>query len=284
MLVPACMLFLLINTIPFFYGLVLSFTDKNYYKPTGRGFIGLANYIKLLRGANDFYRILVFTIIYTVGTVLISYAVGMLYAWLLNRDIRLRNLFRVFALLPWLVPSAVMAINWQWLLNDQFGFFNGVLMNLGLISKPVPFIANPQLARLTVMIVSIWRTYPFMMVMLLGGMQSIGKEQYEPADIDGANGWQKFYYITLPLLRPVSLVAITLQFIWTFNAFDNIFLLTRGGPVNATYVLSIETYNAAFYRGNIGYASAVALTSAVLIIIVYLVYRIMKKFRKHPVY
>lgn len=267
MLIPAGIFFLFINTIPFFYGLILSFTNRNYFKPNRRDFIGFQNYLQILAGANDFYRILAFTLIYTFGSVLLAYVVGMVFAVLLNRDIKFRNLFRALALLPWLIPSVVAAVNWQWLLNDRLGFINNVLVTLGIVNKPILFLADPLLAQVTVIVVAVWKSYPFMMVTLLGGMQAIDKTLYDPAEIDGANGWQKFYYITFPLIKPISLVAISLQCIWTFNttSFDNIYLLTNGGPVNSTYVLSIETYYAAFYRGNIGYASALSLLMTVLI-------------------
>jgi len=267
MLIPACVFFLIINMIPFFYGLGLSFTSNNYFKPGKNGFVGVGNFINILKGANDFYGILGFTLLYTFGSVLLAYVLGMAFAYLLNKDIKFRNVFRALALLPWLVPSAVAAVNWQWLLNDRLGFVNTLLMSSGLVSKPVQFLANPLLARVTVLVVAVWKTYPFMMVTLLGGMQAIGTATYEPAEIDGANEWEKFLYITMPLLRPVSVVALSLQCIWTFNttSFDNIYLLTGGGPVNSTFVLSIETYYSAFYRGNVGYASALSLIMAALI-------------------
>jgi len=279
MLIPACLFFLVINTIPFFYGLGLSFTNYNYFKINKRDFIGLQNFIDILSGDNDFYGVFLFTLIYTFGSVLIAYALGMVFALLLNRDIKFRNLFRALALLPWLVPSSVAAVNWSWLLNDKLGFINNTLMDLGVISSPLQFLANPALARITVIIVAIWKSYPFMMVTLLGGMQSLGKTYYEPAEIDGANAWQRFWYITLPLLKPISFTVLSLQFIWTFNttSFDNIYLLTGGGPANATYVLSVETYNAAFFRGNVGYASALSLMMTILIGLVFFLYHMTKK-------
>jgi len=275
MLIPASVLFILINIYPFIYGLVLSFTDTNYLKPKNSGFfVGLQNYIKILTDDPEFYQVLLYSLIYTIGVVLLSYMLGLLLASLLNRDIKCRGLFRALALLPWLIPSVVAANNWQWILNDQLGFVNKFLMNIGWIDQPILFLAKPALARVTVMMVAVWKAYPFMMVVLLAGLQSIGKNMYEPAYMDGAGRFKVFRHITLPLLRPVSFVAVTLMFIWTFNSlsFDNIYLLTEGGPANSTYVLSIQSYYVAFYRGEVGYAAAISILMLLLISILIITY------------
>lgn len=278
MLMPAVLLFLLINTIPFLYGVVLSFTNINHFKPqNGIQFIGLKNYLDILRN-EDFYHMFSFTLLYTVLVVLLSYALGMAFALLLNRDIRFKNIFRGIALLPWIMAPAVAVVIWRWMCNDQLGAINVLLKNLGLIQAPIHFLSDKTMAKVTVVAFAVWKCYPFMMVVLLGGLQSIGKEVYEPARIDGASKWACFRYITLPLLRPVSVVALSLMFIWTFNtnSFDNIYLLTKGGPVNSTFVLSIEAYYAAFYRGKAGYASATSLLMTIFIAIAALIYTVIK--------
>lgn len=281
MLIPASVLFVIINAFPFIYGLILSFTDTNYLRPkTGSGsFIGLQNFFDILTNDPEFYGVLLYSFIYTILVVVLSYMLGLLLAVLLNRNIKGRSLFRALALLPWLMPSAVASINWQWLLNDQVGFINVFLTNIGLIKDPIQFLASPEIARMTVIIVAIWKAYPFMMVVLLAGLQSIGKEMYEPAYMDGANSFRVFRYITMPLLKPVTLVATSLMFIWTFNtlSFDNIYLLTQGGPANATYVLSIQSYYTAFFRGKIGYASAISVIMLLVISAIIIAYTIWKK-------
>ena len=282
MLIPACIFLLIINTIPFFYGLVLSFTNKDIYKPNiATKFIGIENYIKAM-SSSDFLSILGFTLVYTITSVLLSYVLGMVFALLLNREIKGRNIFRGIALIPWVMASSAVVISWRWMLNDQFGIINIFLQQIGLIKEPIHFFSDPLLAKITVIMFAVWKGYPFQMIMLLGGLQSIGKEMYEPAVIDGANKWQCFRYITLPLLKPVSIVTLTLQFIWTFNtnSFDNIYLLTKGGPVKATYVLSIDTYNAAFFKGKTGYASAISLIMTVFIAVVYIIYIAAKKVKE----
>lgn len=279
MLMPAVLLFLLINTLPFLYGVVLSFTNTNYFKPqNGSPFIGLQNYLEILQN-EDFYQMFSFTLLYTVLVVLLSYVLGMAFALLLNRDIRFKNFFRGLALLPWIMAPAVAVVIWRWMCNDQLGAINMILQNLGLIQAPIRFLSDKLLAKITVIAFAVWKCYPFMMVVLLGGLQSIGKEVYEPARIDGASKWACFRYITLPLLRPVSVVSLSLMFIWTFNtnSFDNIYLLTKGGPVNSTFVLSIEAYFAAFYRGKAGYASATSLLMTAFIALAALIYVLVKR-------
>ncbi len=281
MLIPASILFVFINAFPFLYSLILSLTDTNFIKDkSGIGnFIGLKNYFDILFNDPEFYSVLLFTFIYTILVVAITYCLGLLMAMLLNRNIKFRGVFRAVALLPWIVPTAVAAISFRYLLNDQIGFVNVFLQNIGLIKEPILFLADPGWARFSVIMLTVWKEYPFMMVVLLAGLQSIGPEMYEPAYIDGANSFRAFRYITMPLLRPVTLVSVSLLFIWTFNSisFDNIYLLTMGGPANATYVLSIQSYYVAFFRNKIGYASAISFVMLLVISIAIIIYAIRKK-------
>ena len=277
MLIPATFLFLLINGFPLVYGLVLSFTNKNYTKPKSGQFVGIENFIKIFQD-EEFWGIMGFTLLYTVAVVMISYVLGLFLAMLLNRNIKGRSIFRTFALAPWVIPTVVAAQCWKWVLNDQFGIVNQLLMNFHLIDSPIQFLSSPQLAKVTVIIAGIWKTYPFMMVVLLAGLQSIGTDMYEPAYMDGASSFKVFRYITMPMLRPVSMMAIVLQLLWTFNSlsYDNIYLLTQGGPAQSTYVVSILSYYTAIYRGKIGYASAIATLMMAVIAIIVLFYFILK--------
>lgn len=279
MLIPASILFVFINAFPFISGLILSLTDTNYSKGGDGNFIGIKNFVDILTKDHEFYDVLLYTFIYTILVVVFSYMLGLLLATLLNRKIKFRSMFRAIALLPWVIPSTVASTTWRFLLNDTVGFINVFFSQLGLINEPIQFLADPNLARITVIIFAIWKAYPFMMVVLLAGLQSIGKEMYEPAYIDGANSFKAFRYITMPLLKPVTLVAISLMFIWTFNtlSFDNIYLLTQGGPADATTVLSIQSYYVAFFRGKIGYAAAISVIMLLLVSVVIIGYAIWKK-------
>lgn len=277
MLIPATLLFLLINGFPLIYGFVLSFTDKNYTKPKSGKFIGLDNFAAIFSD-QEFWGIMGFTILYTISVVLISYLLGLVLAMLLNRDIKGRGIYRTLALAPWVIPTVVATQCWRWILNDQFGIINKALLSMKVIDSPILFLSEPQWAKITVILAGIWKTYPFMMVVLLAGLQSIGTEMYEPAYMDGANSVQVFRYITLPMLKPVSVMGIAMQLLWTFNSlsYDNIYLLTQGGPSNSTYVVSILSYYTAIYRGKIGYASAISTLMMVFIAIIVLGYSCMK--------
>jgi multiple sugar transport system permease protein len=271
MLVPATVMILLISCYPLFRGIWLSFLNYNLLKPKKQGFAGIANYIKAFSD-REFWGVLEYSFIYTVFVVVIAYFVGLTFAMLLNRNIKGRGLFRALALVPWIIPSAVAAVTWSWLVNDQVGLINHLIRQLPWQTKSVLFVADPQIARFTVIWTSAWKSFPFMMITLLAGLQAIPNELYEAAEIDGANFWQRFGYVTMPQLNSVTTVCTTLMFIWTFNNLENIYLLTRGGPNQATFVLSILTYYTAFMRSDLGYASAISTILLTVLVFVMLAY------------
>ncbi|MDL2206394.1 sugar ABC transporter permease [Eubacteriales bacterium OttesenSCG-928-N13] len=271
MLIPASLMILLISCYPLINGILLSFQNYNLLKPKKQGFAGLANYIKAFSDS-EFWGVLGFTFFYTICVVVMAYIVGMVLAMLLNRDIKGRGLFRALALVPWIIPPAVAAVNWSWLFNDQVGLLNTLLKQLPWVNKSILFVAEPQMARFTVIWTSAWKSFPFMMITLLAGLQAIPGELYEAAEIDGASFVHRFRYITIPQLSSVSTVCTTLMFIWTFNNLENIYLLTRGGPNQSTFVLSILTYYTAFMRSDIGYASAISTILLVVLVIVMMFY------------
>lgn len=277
MLMPATILFLLVSIYPLLNGFRLAMMNYNLLKPKSRGFIGLGNIIKILTSDKEFYGVLAYSFLYTFFVVLVSYILGLCFAMLLNKDIKFRGLFRALILIPWVIPSVVASTNWQWVLNDQIGIINTTLMNMGFISKPILFLALPELARITVIFTSAWKSFPFFTVVLLAGLQSIPKELYEAAQIDGANPLQAFRHVTLSMLRNVTLICTTLMFIWTFNNFENIYLLTQGGPRQSTFVLPILSYYTAFFRSNLGYASAI---SVVMLVVLMLLSGVYLRFQK----
>jgi ABC-type sugar transport system permease subunit len=238
----------------------------NLLKPWKTGFVGLGNFVELLTTDTEFFGVLGFSFLYTFSVVIVSYCAGLFIALLLNRDIKFRAILRALVLIAWVIPPVVSATNWQWVLNDQLGIINITLIKLGLIDKPILFLASLKIVRLTVIAVGAWKALPFMMIVLLAGMQSIPKELYEAAEIDGSGPLKSFRYITLPGIRTVSLICTTLMFLWTFNNFENIYLLTRGGPGQATYVLPILSYYTAFFRSELGYASAIAVTMLIVLL------------------
>ena len=240
----------------------------------------MKNIITILTSDAEFRSDLLFTVIYTIGIVVIAYITGLVFSLLLNADMPCRTLFRVLILIPWVISPAVSSMSWSWLLSDQYGFFNNFLKSIGVIDKSILFLADKTLAKIMVIIIGAWRNFPFITVSLLAGLQGISKDYYEAADIDGANKFQRFRYVTFPHLKNVSIITITLVSIWTFNNFDNIYMLTKGGPAQSTEVLSILAYNNAFFRGNISYASAMATVMLVIMLIASGVYFKVSKYGK----
>ena len=277
---PSAIVFLIVSIYPLLTGIMLSFQNSSLYKGNEKKFVGLKNIITILTSDAEFRSDLLFTVIYTVGIVVIAYITGLVFSLLLNADVPCRTLFRVLILIPWVISPAVSSMSWSWLLSDQYGFFNNFLKSIGVIDKSILFLADKTLAKIMVIIIGAWRNFPFITVSLLAGLQGISKDYYEAADIDGASKFQRFRYVTFPHLKNVSIITITLVSIWTFNNFDNIYMLTKGGPAQSTEVLSILAYNNAFFRGNISYASAMATVMLVIMLIASGVYFKVSKYGK----
>jgi arabinogalactan oligomer/maltooligosaccharide transport system permease protein len=239
--------------------------------PNAARFVGLENYIRVLSGeVGEFWHQFMITLIWTVTCVVFHYGIGLGLAILLNRPMRLRGLYRVLLILPWAVPTFVSAFAWRFLFRQQYGLINEMLSAVGL--KPVAWFDNTWTSLATAIIANIWLGVPFMMVALLGGLQTIPAELYEAATIDGASNWQRFRHVTLPGLRPVSMTVILLGTIWTFNMFPVIYLLTGGEPAGKTEILVTGAYRAAF-EGIRNYS--LAATYGVLILSILLVFSVL---------
>ncbi|MFD7121710.1 carbohydrate ABC transporter permease [Streptomyces sp. NPDC059892] len=238
---------------PLVRGVYLSLTDANErnversigvnHLPATYEFVGLDNYADALTG-DQFLGTLGWTLVWTVSCVSVTFALGLGLASILNRRIAGRSFYRMLLILPWAVPGFVSVFAWRFLYNEDRGFLNKLLAGGGI--DAVPWLNDPTWAKFSVIAVNIWLGVPFMMVALLGGLQSIPGEMYEAAEMDGANAWQRFRHITLPGLRSVSTTVILLSTIWTFNMFPVIFLLTRGGPGEATQILVTQAYKFSF--------------------------------------
>jgi multiple sugar transport system permease protein len=272
MILPASILIIILSLYPLLNGFYLSMMDYNLLKPNDIKFVWFDNFIQIITSDKEFYSVLGYSFVYTISVVLISYIIGLILALLLNRDIKFRGLFRALVLIPWVVPPVVAATNWSWVLNDQVGIINNFLESINLIDKPILFLGTAEMARVTVILTSAWKSFPFMMIVLLAGLEGIPSDLYEAAYIDGAGFIKSFLHITMPMIRNVSLICTTLMFIWTFNNFENIYLLTRGGPSQATFVLPILSYYTAFFRSEIGYASAISVILLVVLLIISLSY------------
>lgn len=213
--------------------------------PHAAKFVGLDNYIDVLSGhRGQFWLQFSNTLVWTVSCVVLHFAIGLGLAVMLNRNMRGRAFYRVALIVPWAVPAFVAAFAWRFLFDQQFGLINAVLPHLGV--DPVEWYANRWTALFTAITTNVWLGVPFMMVALLGGLQSIPGELYEAAEIDGATPWQRFVNITMPGLRPVSSTVILLGTIWTFNMFPIIYFVTRGQPAGQTEILVTGAFRAAF--------------------------------------
>lgn len=229
---------------------------NNYYVVSKPVWVGLKNFIDFSRN-EIFWVSLKNTVIFTVFSVFFHMIVGIAFAVLLNQPLNKIALtfFRSILILPWIFTAAIVAINWQ-LLLDPLGIINFILGKLGMLTSPVEWFGDYFLAMPTLIFVSIWRGYPFVMISILAGLQGIPINTYEAAKIDGADAWQIFCYVTLPQLKPILLSVGLLDTIWTFRLFPLIWLTTGGGPGRATEVLSTYTYKLAFVRFEFSKASA----------------------------
>jgi multiple sugar transport system permease protein len=213
------------------------------------------------------------TVVYTIGVVVGSYIVGLLCALLLNQAFRLRALARTLIIIPWAVPQVVTVLIWNWMLDANYGVINYLLQTLHLIDSNLQWRAMPDLAMISIVGVTIWSTYPVSLVMLLAGLQSIPRDLYEAAAVDGSNAWQRFWHITWPGLAPVNAVLILLLSLLAFTRVVTIiYVMTAGGPAGATETLPIQTYLQAFKFFRMGYASAIGTVVLAIAVIFSLIY------------
>ncbi|NLG68766.1 MAG: sugar ABC transporter permease [Firmicutes bacterium] len=232
-----------------------SFFAESLVRPQdGARFVGIANYVQVLSD-RVFWLSLWRTILWTVGSVLGKTLIGLVLALLLVRPFRGNAIYRVLLLVPWATPQVVGAVAWKWLYDSQHGYLNYLLLMAGAIQDRIIFLGSPAAALVSLMVVDIWFGVPFMAVVLLAGLQSIPSDIYDAAAVDGATGWRQFRHVTLPLLVPVLGVATNLSVVWTFNSFNIIQTMTKGGPVGATEILVIRTYKEAFAMYDVGTAS-----------------------------
>lgn len=260
-----------VMVFPFCWALYVSFTDKRI--GVDGAFVGLRNYIELLRDP-IFLMSIVRTFIFTGGSVILKLIFGIAMAVVLNEKLRCRNIFRSILLLPWTLPTVVVVLVWQWMFSDVGGVLNALLQMAGL-SKPVLWLAKPGMAMFSVILVNVWKGTPFIALSVLAGLQNISPEYYEAASIDGATVIQKFVRITLPLLRDVIFLAALMTTIWTLNNFEVIWLLTKGGPSNATNVAAVYSYITAFRNNNL--SKAISISVLFLPIMIILINKITKK-------
>lgn len=252
---PAMAVFCAVILWPFLDGLRRAFYEDTLMTPEPV-FVGLGNFRQLLEDGTILGTWLV-TVVFVLLTTALTFALGFAWALILNESFRGRTLVRALSLLPWVLPSTVVAFLWAWLLNGQYGLLNAVLLKLGALGEPVAWLATPEGAMAGIVLAKTWLSIPLFTAFLLAGLQGLPKEQVEAARIDGATNWHVLRHVAWPHLRPTIAVLLVLGALGNLQQFDVIYAMTGGGPVRATTVMSVEVQRQAFQSWNLGLAAAV---------------------------
>lgn len=254
-MLPAAVLLLLFLTYPLGLGTWLGFTDAK----VGRAgeWVGFENFSFLV--GDSVTRLALFnTLVYTIVASIFKFGLGLWLALLLNRNLPFKSFFRAVVLLPWIVPTALSAIAFWWIYDSQFSVLSWALKEMGLIDAYIDFLGDPWNARMATIAANVWRGIPFVAISLLAGLQTISPSYYEASAIDGATPWQQFRHVTLPLLSPIIAVVMTFSVLFTFTDFQLIYVLTRGGPLNATHLMATLAFQRAISGGALGEGAALA--------------------------
>ena len=271
MLAPALLFLAVMIAYPLGKVIHDAFSQVNLIKPNVSGFAGLDNF-KTILNDEHFWNDAKNTVIWTVCSVAGEYIVGMLAAVLLNQKFKGRAIFRTFVFIPCLVPIIVAGMTWDWMLNTDFGIVNYLLTHLHIVQAPINFLGDARFAMATVIFVNIWRSFPYYTISFLAAMQSIPGDLSEAAAIDGAGMFTRFFRITLPQLKSVSLVIVFIHVIWTAINFDFIWVMTEGGPNYATETLPIMIYRYSMKKFNVGAASALSTMMFTVMTILFVFY------------
>ncbi|QLG29910.1 sugar ABC transporter permease (plasmid) [Halorarum halophilum] len=269
-ILPALILFTLINVLPILWAVSGSFFAISAFSPDWT-FIGIANYVDILTDP-EFYVVLWRSVVFAGGSVALQLSYGIALAFLLNRTFRFEKVVRAVAMLPYLIPTAVLGFISLWMANSQFGIINQVLVSLGLVDKFIPFYGSPDYAMLAVIVTDSWKLSIFVTIMVLARLQSIPDGFYEAAEVMGATPYEKFRDITLPNLKGVIFIVLLLRSVWMFNKFDIIYILTQGGPLNKTTTVPIWAYETAFTSLKLGKAAAISTLLFVMLIVAAMIY------------
>jgi arabinogalactan oligomer/maltooligosaccharide transport system permease protein len=280
LVVPSFLILAAVVFYPFVYNVVISLSNMNLRHIKDWSLVGLQQYYKVFFEPTqpNFYLVFLKTIIWTVVNVFFHVTLGVALALLLNqRDIKGRPLFRTLLILPWAIPQYIVALTWRGMFNYEYGSINLIITKY-LNLPAVEWLKSPAEAFLACILTNVWLGFPFMMVIALGALQSIPHEFYEAANIDGASWWHKLRHITIPLLRPVMVPAITLGTVWTFNSLNIVWLVSNAGePSDQTHILVSFVYKAAFNLYRYGYAAALSMVIFAILLVFSLYF--MKKTR-----
>lgn len=273
LITPALLIMAVVTIFPLVRSLWVSMHKWDLMRPQeGHPFVGLANYADILADP-IFWSSVWVTLLFVTLAVTIEICLGLAIALLLNRGLRGQGFVRLMALLPWAVPAVVNGIMWKWILNPSYGALNGFLFSLGVIDTYIIWLGSPLIALIMVVLADVWKETPFIMLLFLAALQTIPRDLYEAARVDGATSLQSLFKITLPLIRPTLFVAVALRTIWALKSFDLIYTLTAGGPSNGTAVLGYYTYLKSFVSLQLGRGAAVAYLMTLAVVVLVLIYQ-----------
>jgi multiple sugar transport system permease protein len=267
LVVPGLALMAVVVAYPLVSALVTAFFKQSLVLP-GREFVGRQNIIDVLQG--NFFQLLQQTLVFTLGTTIAPFVIGFALALALNTQIRGTKIMRGLMLIPWLVPGVVVSFLWMWIFNANYGVMNAILEPFGI--EPQAWLAQPGTAMFAVIVAKTWQSFPWMMVMLLAGLQTVPRELHEAAEMDGAGTIRRFFSITVPQLSGIIGLVVLLEFIWNFQHFDIIYVLTGGGPAGTTETFATSVYETAFHGFDLGRAGALGLLWLVLLMALVVVY------------
>ncbi|KAM3101912.1 carbohydrate ABC transporter permease [Phormidesmis sp. 146-12] len=265
--VPALLVLALVFAYPILRAFWQSLFVQNLGNQLNPSFTGLTNFGRMAQDGR-FWGTLWNSAVFTFSSVLLELIIGMGIALVLNQTFRGRGIVRTIAILPWALPTALIALAWTWIFNDQYGVVNDILLRLGLIQNGINWLGNPTLAMISVIVADVWKTTPFISILLLAGLQSIPSDLYEAQAIDGASPWQSFRQITLPLLLPQVVIALLFRLAQAFGIFDLISVMTGGGPGGATETVSLYIYATVMRYLDFGYGAALVVVTFLLLVLV----------------
>ncbi len=266
LVIPAFLVLLLIYAYPIARSFWLSVFTQNLGTQLKPVFSGFHNYARMAFDGR-FWETMMHTAEFSIVSVVLELLLGLGIALVLNQSFRGRGVVRTITILPWALPTAVMGVAWAWIFNDRYGVINDLLARLGLIRSEINWLGEPMLAMLAIIAADIWKTTPFISILLLAGLQSIPADLYEAHAIDGANPWQSFRQITLPLLMPQVLIAVLFRFAQAFGIFDLIAVMTGGGPAGSTETVSIYIYATVMRYLDFGYGAALVVVTFLLLVL-----------------
>jgi multiple sugar transport system permease protein len=259
---PPVLFLMLFLGYPFFYGVYLSFFQREVARPAT--FVGFGNFVKLSQDP-IFWLAVKNTILFTAVATVLKASLGLAMALVMNQDFKMKAFTRAMLLLPFIVPTVLSTVAWQWIFDPGMGLFNRLLMISGLAKTGPSWLGNPTLAMVSIIMVNTWRGLPFFGISILAGLQTIPTELHESATIDGAGTWGRFWYVTLPSLLPVIFIVTTFSIVITFFDFQLVYVLTGGGPANSTHLMATYAYSISMGAGQMGLGSAVALSMVPLL-------------------